>query len=413
MFLPTITAGGHSTHFIDQNNNCWACGSNEKSQLGVQGKSHSKPLLLDQFNTILKPAVQLVSSGMNHTLFLDLEGNAWSCGAHDKGQREYQRKGSCHIAEPQFRGLGIISMVSCGDNFSSALTEEGQVYVMGQIDPNNNQRYPLTCLTTTTPVKYISCGKSHMVFLDFDQQVWTVGSNISGQLGNTKVRELTNPQKLENLPPIISVACGGFHSLLLDKDGAVHSCGKNRDGQLGIGDGADRWTFEKVNSEISFQQIAAGGFHSLFLDMQGNAYSCGYDNDGQTGIMNEKITVPPLPSKEALKKKLRKVSQVEEAYQIEMQKYQQACLALVSLAELHYSPRQIPMEQPIQFISAGYLHSLFLDTSGHLWCCGYNNFGQLGTGDCIKREVPTKIKGDFEILTILREPSVVKNARKN
>ena len=413
MFLPTIAAGGHTKHFIDVDKKCWACGCNRNRKLGKHtGKWNNKNFV---FVGDLLPDVQLVSAGMNHTLFLDSDGQVWGCGEAEHQQR-YKRPPESprspnappeRIVDRQFPNLGKISLISCGDNFSVALTEEGQVHVMGQIVPIEQILAQPTCMPTSTAIKYLSCGKYHLMFLDVEQQIWGLGSNAAGQLGDPKVKLLQIPQKIENLPEMISVACGGFHTLLLDSEGAVYSCGKNSDGQLGLGDAVDRWTFEKLNFEVSFQQIAGGGLHSLFLDQEGNAYSCGYDNDGQTGIKKEQVGIP-IPDKEALRKKLKIPDKVEAAYQVEMLKYQEAS---VMLTKMHYSPRKISIGNPILLICAGYLHSLFVDISGYLWSCGYNDMGQLGTGDCEKREIPTKI-GDFTILTILREQTVVKNARK-
>jgi alpha-tubulin suppressor-like RCC1 family protein len=46
-------------------------------------------------------------------------------------------------------------------------------------------------------------------------------------------------------------------------------------------------------------------------------------------------------------------------------------------------------------LSAGWNHSCALDTVGHAYCWGQNNFGQLGDGTNIIRAVPTAVGGDL------------------
>ena len=45
-------------------------------------------------------------------------------------------------------------------------------------------------------------------------------------------------------------------------------------------------------------------------------------------------------------------------------------------------------------VSAGYYHSLAINSDGELYACGYNNYGQLGLGDTTTRKVPTKVGTD-------------------
>jgi alpha-tubulin suppressor-like RCC1 family protein len=65
-------------------------------------------------------------------------------------------------------------------------------------------------------------------------------------------------------------------------------------------------------------------------------------------------------------------------------------------------------------IAAGSSHSLFLDTEGYVWAVGYNYFGQLGLGDNVNRNIPTKIEGLPPIqLPMLEAKIPTKSARKD
>ena len=404
MFLPTFVAGVRSSHFIDTNNRCWAVGCNSIGQLGV-----NKSTLTARFTFTplqLEGEAMLVSSGLNHTLMLDHQGNVKGIGVL-----------SCCLNDT-ISQLGPISAIACGDFFSLGLSEGGEVYVKGTVSDYQVYSSP-TRLLTSVPIKYMASGKSHLMLLDFEGSVWALGNNYSNQLGIMKVRVVDEPQKLANLPPMQSIACGGHHTLLLDEGGAVYGCGKNTDGQLGLGDFEDREEFQNIAYESTIQQIAAGGSHSLFLDAQGNAFACGNSSKGQTGIKKAQLPPPSLPNIKKIKKANKKLKKAQinelyakecQLYNIELRKYQFACdreNKCFSLRKIEF-PEQIL----IQSFSAGYLHSLFLDDTGRLWSCGDNENGQLATGDNVNLEVPCKIRG-FEVSTTLREPITLKNARKD
>ena len=397
MFLPTIAAGGHNTHFIDINNKLWACGSNKSCQLGVTGGCEMG--IPKQVEAVEN--VKLVSSGMDHTLILDLEGNVWGCGnnlfkqAYPDGSDSYT---SMTRIPTKFENISEIDMMSCGDHFSLLLGVDGEVFACGKFSDNVSYK-TATVLNMPTRVKYLSCGKTHAMALDYEGNAWGMGSNNTGQLGLKQDIIIHEFTMVPNLPQLNAVSCGGYHTMVLDNDGFAHCVGKNFEGQLGLGDTKTRYTFEKVESLSEIQQIAAGGLHSLFLDMQGDPWSCGYEVDGQLGF-------PPVSVPQKAKNFFSSwFGDPEEKYKKEL------AIFHLNTAALH-SPRKINLSN-IQFISAGYLHSIFLDTSGHLWVCGYNDFGQLATGDTLKRFTPTRIQNVPEILTILRESAGVKNARKS
>lgn len=90
------------------------------------------------------------------------------------------------------------------------------------------------------------------------------------------------------------------------------------------------------------KEIACGQTHSLFLTSQGNVYCSGMNNRGQCGIKINHNTI---------------------------YSYNLNCI-------LQMIP--IPDLINIKSISAGKNHSLFLSNDGNVFCCGCNEYGQLG-----------------------------------
>lgn len=59
--------------------------------------------------------------------------------------------------------------------------------------------------------------------------------------------------------------------------------------------------------------------------------------------------------------------------------------------EIVFLPRFLPfsLENPVKSVSCGAKFSIFVTKQGDVWSCGAGECGQLGTGRCTKREVPT------------------------
>src|SRR3990167_9013979 len=73
--IKAISAGGDSSMFIDDNNNLWACGSNNLGQLGLgDTKNRDRPNMLPNLK------VHAVYVGVSHTIIVDTDLLLWGCG---------------------------------------------------------------------------------------------------------------------------------------------------------------------------------------------------------------------------------------------------------------------------------------------------------------------------------------------
>src|SRR3990167_4937690 len=423
MFLPTIAAGAHSSYFIDTNYECWTCGG---SRLITVPKKVKIP--------IEQQEVKLVAGTPNNFYFLMGDGKVMQ--SYDYFDENYPLA--------QIDMLPEIEMLAAGEHFALFLDAEGVTWITGGITNfidqergygirYENKHEPVLSYTRKLDIqnciRYISCVKNSAILLSENGEVFGLGCNYDGQLGlanipgrtkdhlPTEAEFAATPTKVEGLPRIVSVSCGYYHSLLLDVDGFVHCSGKNVDGQLGFGDLEKRNQFTKNPNFQDVQQIAAGGAHSIVLDNRGVVWYCGYDGDGQLGTERKPLqsmnipafTLEPIPKKESSKQKKARMERQNKA----KQEYAEKLLQMSKEMAAQQLPRKVDLPE-IQFIAAGYLHSLFLDTAGTIWACGFNENGQLGTGDTNKRYTPCKIEGLPSILTILRNAPnhQIKSARK-
>merc|ERR1712176_437346 len=94
------------------------------------------------------------------------------------------------------------------------------------------------------------------------------------------------PKKIRELHEITSIACGSRHSIVVSNRGKqVWTWGSNTSGQLGVGaasfmDGQQRPAPSLVlglsdHRSMQITQVAAAGCHSLALTRDGEVYSFG------------------------------------------------------------------------------------------------------------------------------------------
>ncbi len=76
-----------------------------------------------------------------------------------------------------------------------------------------------------------------MVVITTEDQCFTWGNGIYGQLGNNRFGECSPEQiitkHLDNSIRFIACCAGEHHSCLLDRNGKVYTCGSNTHGVLG------------------------------------------------------------------------------------------------------------------------------------------------------------------------------------
>eukprot|EP00960_Hanusia_phi_P063159 765386-Hanusia_phi.AAC.6 len=99
---------------------------------------------------------------------------------------------------------------------------------------------------TGAPIVSVSAGGFHTLLLDAEGSVFAVGENFHGQLGCGRTKLVCVVPQLctsgtgnQTLPPMRSVSAGLKHSLFLARDGRVFACGCGKRGKLGFDTSTD------------------------------------------------------------------------------------------------------------------------------------------------------------------------------
>jgi alpha-tubulin suppressor-like RCC1 family protein len=215
----------------------YAWGSNASGQLGVGGIS--KLLLPHQIS--LPTQALKVSAGADHTLILMIDGSVYACGEGSFGQ------------------LGLES------------------------DPLKSVNPHPTKVNLPHPVKDISAGNTHSIFLTIDGKVYVCGNNSFGQLGGSMLSQST-PTILDFPHYITSITTSGYHNAAITVDGELYTWGLNTYGQLGTGShGTNIITPTRIVLSYRVSEVATGNEHTAIMSEDGLVYTCGQGLYGQLG----------------------------------------------------------------------------------------------------------------------------------
>jgi len=269
-----VAAGDGLSVVVEDDGTAYTC--------GVHGalchrrlKQRSAPKMVASMNN---KRVVFAAAGSTHVVLLTEDGEVWTAGLHGEGQ------------------LGHGSTKS----LSSLLGERASSSSSDDEDPAERQLKPkLVAPMLGHSVVHAAAGAAHTVLVTDQGQVFSCGSNSGeeasrsgGPLGLSGI-EATNTPTIVPLPAdirIVQAAAGESHTLLLSDTGSVYSMGTNLHGQLGVG--GERRANEQATgapeviqglAEAFIVRIAAGGDHSVAVSDQGRVWSWGAGDHGQTG----------------------------------------------------------------------------------------------------------------------------------
>jgi len=185
------------------------------------------------------------------------------------------------------------------------------------------------------------------------------------------------------LLPVASLAAGWQSAAALGRDGALWTWGDNRAGTLGLDDTTSRLDPCQVLEGSSWLAVSAGIAHVLAIQSEGSLWAWGLNSDGQLGVgpytVGGALLYPrPVPNADAER---------------------QTADAVARLAAEGYPAVDASsgvFDTDWVSVSAGSGHTLAIKSDGSLWAWGSNESGQLGLGDRVNRDLPTRVGPDTD-----------------
>jgi alpha-tubulin suppressor-like RCC1 family protein len=339
--IKDISAGWKHSLALDDSNNVWSFGFNNRGQNGVGDENpRTTPVkVLDgDMNTPTNYLENIiaVSAGRSgeHSLAVDTSFKTWSWGRNDYGQLGNGEHGSYSydkttpVAVSFAEGINIVN-VSAGTDHSMALDANGAAWAWG-LNYGFPGGYGKIGVGTTqdlyeTPQKVhaglqdpnadflsgivaVAAGWYHSMALErydpndsnFPGRVFTWGRNTSGRLGDGTQNDRSTPVIVKDpndpntsLKGIVAISAGDGHSMALDSQGHVLTWGSNRYGQLGNGEGGSG-VYELLPVKVvgpdgtgqleNIVSISAGYWHCTAIDSSGNIWIWGDSANGRLGL---------------------------------------------------------------------------------------------------------------------------------
>lgn len=187
-----------------------------------------------------------------------------------------------------------IRKIICKYNNTFLITDQGQCYVLGNVEKGSNGTGRKRAFIKTAEkldslanndIRDIACGNSFCLARDINGRVFSWGLNNYGQLGESENHAEFTPNMINYLKnqKIEKIACGEYFALALNDKGKVFSWGIGNNGQLGHGNKSDVKVPKVISLEDTITDISCGDMHSILLNQKGQIYVFGNGRDGQMG----------------------------------------------------------------------------------------------------------------------------------
>ena len=187
-----VSAATGSSHAVDTDGNAWGWGENVFGQLGDgTNTQRNTPVMVNMPSGI---SLIEISAYYLSTLALDSEGNAWGWGIGSSGQLGNNTTANATNPRATEMPVGVsFTSINVGLNHTLALDTNGNAWAWGN-NTSNQLGSPSASLFQLIPIAVemptglsfsaISAGQSFSLAIGTDGSVWSWGSNGDGQLGD-------------------------------------------------------------------------------------------------------------------------------------------------------------------------------------------------------------------------------------
>ena len=246
--------------------------------------------------------------------------------------------------------------IFCGEDYSLVKFNDGRIFMCGKerlflSDYKRGVSLLKEIKELPSTISKISFGECHVIILLCDGRIMSRGNNTCGQLGHGDRIHRTMFEEIKTLSGKVSdIACCQSYTMIKLFNGMIFSCGENFTGQLWQGDIVNRVTFEEIRGlPFTVSEIICGSCHVIIRLTNGVIMSYGNTDYGQLG--NDDTICSTV------------------------------------FKEIRGLPKNISE------IVCGYNNTFIRLTDGRIFCCGDNEYGQLGQGDTNDKYMFEEIKG--------------------
>jgi alpha-tubulin suppressor-like RCC1 family protein len=299
-----------------------------------------------------------VTAGQGHTCALALSGALYCWGGNQVGQLGVG-DGDTRLAPAQLPGSADWETVAAGWEHTCGLRRDNSAWCWGSNDDGqlglggeDGEDAVLTPVQLAGPPDawaQLAGGRRHSCGLDGSGGLWCWGRNEHGELGvGAGLEEIPAPTRVADpAADWRQVSAGETHTCSVDWDGRLFCWGSNEDGALGLDDVEEQPLPALISDTRTYARVITGARHGCAQDTGGATYCWGANDAGQAGIGGSAGAVRTLT--------------------------------------------RVDPDPGFAALALGERHGCGIAGDGGLWCWGANDAGQLGLGDGVSRELPTRV----------------------
>jgi len=362
-----------------------------------------------------------------------------------------QSKSKPHLACSSAEINDVPKAIYAGGGHTGLLTKSGRLYLWGwnkdlQCGIQSNRYsvhmrdYPLPFIDQLEDisVERAALGFSHTLVVEKQTgKVFAFGNDERGQVTgrvNVRISDIATPPMtptfLKN-EKVDIVDAGLFHSAVINESGELITFGCNRFGQCNFSNGEKivaetsdqpgciyhRW---KPNQNDRVVDVACGRRHTVAVDSQNRLWTWGENKYGQLGRVT-KGKKDHTPSVVDMKGEIRKDDTVsvfcgwshtvihvvgpKGNKVIGFGRNDKGQLGIGSDLQVDV-PTEIFPDKEIRYVRCGSESTMIIDAKDQVWGCGWNEHGNLGTGDQDDSFLLSPTEG-----VTTRRPSGIKNPK--
>src|SRR3990167_3971304 len=177
-----------SSLFLDCEGSVWSCGYNANGGLGLgDTRDRNKAEKIQGL-----PAIKSMAGGVDFSMFVDEQGNVWVCGSNSCGELGLGHTTQINSPQKNNNLSGIVAVAGGKCHFSMFLDKQGNLFTCGNNGygqlglGDKNVRHTPQKVNNIPPMSSLSsCNTAYcyLQIVDCEGGVWSCGRNNCGQLG--------------------------------------------------------------------------------------------------------------------------------------------------------------------------------------------------------------------------------------
>ena len=230
-------------------------------------------------------------------------------------------------------------------------------------------------------------------------QLWTVGANAYGILGDNTVADKSSPvQTIASGTNWKQVSCGQTYCAAIRTDGTLWLWGLNQFGDFGNNASGEAKSspVQTVAGGSNWKQVSVG-YTTMAVKTDGTLWGCGYNQYGQLGdnsIAHKSSPVQTVAGGTNWKY-VNTYLHLTAAIKTDGTLWLWGSDSYGQLGDNSLTKKSSPVQTVAggttwKSVSCGYAHALAIKTDGTLWSWGKDDYGQLGNNSLVHQSSPTQ-----------------------